>query len=806
ADTLFKHVGNLTYIRYKNPTLSAVQELSMGVMIPDGNPPFSGTLYFDDIRVADPYNEIGFAYSVDLRTKFADFLDFTIGYEQKTENFKKEIVRNTAPTYTTTTNFDMTGKIYLHKLLPYDWGYNIPVQVSRDQSWGIPRYKANSDILRKDLEDIYLEKEKNLSTSYNADVSFSKSAAKPHWWTKYTLDSTTLSAGASYVERRTPTTIDTTLAYDGTYTYNVQIPRDKIDLKIYKNYYWYFMPRSFDNTVSFAAQNPKNWTFDTIKKEFLPALNSRDTRTLNTSNSINYDIFSDLSSSYRLTTKRDLYLKKYYKDINIGNETEHKQTIDVSFDPNYLPSVFSLSISPRVDFTETRRLLNGTNIVDNEYQFERNGNVNRVTNVDFTIKNSDMFTSLARKWSRLGENKTDTKKINKDNESSSSKDKPKITENDPPKSEVIEKLDDNSSMIKKKDELQRMVDEGMISKEDMYNKLNGAPDKDGKELENFNPKDNSDTGRGKDGRSKDSTPKNLFTYLAMVKNITVSFDNTYYTNYQNLAKRPGFDYRLGIPDAVPKDSLDSVKNENTISLNSGIDLTRSINFTTGYSYSLSTTEANSSSQTERTRFPDVSVSISEFQKWFGIEKVLTSSSLRSGYSYELQNSGDFHWDKPSTVSKTMSFSPLINWNGNWLRNIITQASYSYSKTETTTDRGAYSTVNDKTTDTINGSISYSFTAARGLKLPMIKKRMRLKNELTAGVNFSYVINKDEVKGEGTTIVNTDTTNFSLSPNLTYDFSKNIKGGMDIQYSNEVNKKRDESLRTFASSLWVEIKF
>jgi hypothetical protein len=468
-----------------------------------------------------------------------------------------------------------------------------------------------------------------------------------------------------------------------------------------------------------------------------------------------------------------------------------------------------------VDFVENRRLLNGTNVVDNQYRFERNGSVNRVTNVNFILKNSDILSSISRSWSQKAGKKNSEKTINRDGDSSSSKDKPKPDKKESTqtnvdtgdKKEQPGKLEQEDSQADKKKNLQKLVDEGSLSEKDMYDKLN-SPEflGDGAFPEDNKGEKGNDTRKDRDERGKDNTPKNLFTYMSKLKNINISFDNTYNTTYQDLANRPGFAYQIGIPNSVSKDSLNSIKNENSISLNSGLDLTRSISLTTGYSYSLSTTEANSSSQTERTRFPDIGISISEFQKWIGIEQILTSSSLRSNYSLEVQNSGDFHWDKPNTVSKTMSLSPLINWNGNWLRNIVTQASYSYTQTETTTNRGGFDSVNLKTTNTINGSISYSFTAARGLKIPMFKKRMRLKNELTSGINFSYAINKDKTRGDGNTVINTDTSNFTFTPNLTYDFSKNIKGGMDIQYSNEVNHKRDESLRVFSSSLWAEIKF
>ncbi len=819
ADTLFVTEGDYTFIRYKNPTLSSIQELSMGVMIPNGNPGFTGKIYFNDIRVADPNTNVGIAYSIDLRTKFADFLDFTVSYEQKSDNFRKEILRNSQTSYIDQTNFNMSGKVYLHKFLPYDWGYNIPVQVNRTQSWGIPRFKANSDILRKDLEDIYLDKEENKSKSYTAEVTLQKNASKPKWWTKYTLDSTSLSARVTYTEANTPTNIDTTLAYNGTYTYNLSIPREKIGIKIFKNYYWYVIPRTLDNTITLTASDPKSWTFDTTKKEFLPTLNSKKSKYINTTNTVNYDILSDLTSTYRLSTKRDLVYKKYVSDINVGEETEYKQTLDVTYNPNHFPNIYSFSISPQASFNETRRLLN-TNTTDNveEYRFERSGGVKRDTSINFTLKNSDMLKSLSRKFSENSSKKA-TKKSedSKDEKVIDKKEKEINTKYEESASSKVKEIGNDAEDVKydtkykeRVKELQTMLDKGAITKEKMDKEL--ASFEKNYNDNDYSPKpspkdDIKNGGEDKAGRSsKSSEPTNIFTYISKLKNIVVSFDNNYSTDYSDLNNRPEFMYQLGVPDVVARDSLNSIKNKNTISVNTGIELTRNIDISTGYSYSFETTEANSSSQRESVTFPDISVNVSEFQKWIGIERVLTSSRLSSSYSYSVKKSGDFDWDEPNTVTKELSLSPLINWNGNWLKNVNTTASYGFTNSKTTTDRGAYKSLSERNSNVINGSISYSFTAARGLKLPFMNKRMRLKNELTSSMNFSYNIDKEENKGNENTVVVMDKTKFTLTPTVSYNFSKNIKGGFDLQYSNEKNHKSEESIRIFSTALWIQVKF
>ena len=61
-------------------------------------------------------------------------------------------------------------------------------------------------------------------------------------------------------------------------------------------------------------------------------------------------------------------------------------------------------------------------------------------------------------------------------------------------------------------------------------------------------------------------------------------------------------------------------------------------------------------------------------------------------------------------------------------------------------------------------------------------------------------------GEDTKNTNTNKVHLTLSPGASYEFSKNINGGLTSSYDRTNDKKADSTISIFSLSLWVEITF
>jgi len=127
------------------PSLGYIKQVAVGLIRPDSmETTFSGRIFFDDIRVSDPYSEMGMAARLTLDTKIADFADIVINFERKTPNFYSLGAR--AGSGSDSYSYSLRNNLYLHKFLPDTWGFNIPVKFDYSYGESKPRFQPNSDV------------------------------------------------------------------------------------------------------------------------------------------------------------------------------------------------------------------------------------------------------------------------------------------------------------------------------------------------------------------------------------------------------------------------------------------------------------------------------------------------------------------------------------------------------------------------------------------------------------------------------------------------------------------------------------
>ncbi|MEA1973746.1 MAG: hypothetical protein U9N34_10720, partial [Candidatus Cloacimonadota bacterium] len=118
------------YSIFKNPNLDIIEEISLGIRN-NSSSAFSGTIYFDDIRVKDPYDKIGTAARVTLNSRFADFSTLDVTLENKSDNFmsNNRRSRNSSTDTNKEAIQDLTinNKYYLDKFFPEPWNFDVPL-------------------------------------------------------------------------------------------------------------------------------------------------------------------------------------------------------------------------------------------------------------------------------------------------------------------------------------------------------------------------------------------------------------------------------------------------------------------------------------------------------------------------------------------------------------------------------------------------------------------------------------------------------------------------------------------------------
>lgn len=829
-----------------SPTLTNIRDIVLGVYVaddyvdPEANTEFTGTLYFNDIRVADPYEDIGVASRLSFSSVVADFSTLNVDYEEKSENFNPVIQRGRQNSFTRTQSLNITNKYFLNKFFPNSWALDIPILLTRNYTLGIPRFRASSDLLRENIQDpVQKEREKNEKLAYSADFGFSMKTPPKSKILQYTIYRASVSGRLESSYNYTPTMIDTLLSYRGTANYNLNIPADKSSFKLFKNYRFGFFPSTFTNSATFSANEPKS--FDWAKRadslgtyiwDWYERSQTSDTRDIRTDNNISWTILSDLTATARFNTRRDLKQKSYVYDVNIGKMNEFVQDLGLNFNPNYLPRVFNITSSATARYTDSQRKyfqnVEGTQVE----VFQRDGNSNRGLRMNATLQNSTLLTAWAAKLRSRNPKAEDKPKDGIKPEDKTDDGELKMPEpmtEEQKKEEQIKRDEEQKNQDIKRDEelkeetLKREEEERLRKEKEM---LDNMPlEGDDIKITETNPEDKKDNPEAEvqiPETDKEPTtpadsvavpkpkapPKPIFPELigaiSRIKNITASYQNAYTMNYARKRDPFPFAFQLGLPHSVPTDSLEAVSDDNTITIGSGIILSRKLDSVINYSYTNNRRYASASNQTVGFTFPDITLSLMDFESWIKMGKYLSGTRLNSGFQYTVRQNGDIDWVKPDQESRTTALNPLIGFTGNILTVVTTNLSYSVSRTENIQQMDTYQILKTLDAQSMNGNVSYSFRAGRGFTIPFSKKKIHIKNEMTSTLGITFEKNYDVTKGKDSSQVDRHTTRLAITPQASYQFDQNIRGGLTSSYEISSDKKRDDGSSIFSLGVWVEV--
>lgn len=824
------------YYRGK-PSLINIRDIYLGVYVPGVHfyanqidiKEFSGIIYFNDIRVADPYEDLGIAKRLSVSGTFADVATINVDFEDKSENFNTTIQRGRSNIFTSTQSLNITNKIFLNKLFPNSWNLDMPLSLTRNYSLGTPRFRANSDLLRANIADPELKEiEKTERLAYSADFGFSQKQAPKNKILQYTVYRTSLSGRIESSYNNTSTAVDTILAYRGTLNYNLNVPAEKTSFKLFKNYRLSYFPNTFSNSITFSSNEPKSWDRLTTVDSLVWNKRSQttDTRTITTDNNLSWSLLSDLTATARVNTKRDLLQKDYLYDINIGKQTEYVQDLGLNYSPNYLPQVFNFTSSVSARYTDTQRKY--TQYVESQAvdTYQRDGNTNRSIRMNLTLMNSSLLSNWAMKMkSKLppesvspkgkedeGSAKTEMTEEDKKKQEEQKKQEEMKKEDEQKKQEEMKKEEEQKlseeEIQKRKDELARLEAEGKLAdlSEEEVNKL--MEDIFGKgEKEEKTEEEEKETETTKPSETKEPGFNPVITLvnaLAMLKNITASYQNTYMMNYARKTNPFPFSFQIGLPHTVPYDSLEAISNDNTLTLGSGITFSRRVDSIINCSLMSNRRYASASNQTIGYTFPDITLSVMDIETLLGLGKYISGSRLNTGFQYTVRQNGNLDWVKPKQESYTYALNPLLGFTGNLFKVVSTNLSFSLSQTKNITDMDTYEILKTSNTQSLNGNISYSFRAAKGFSVPFTKKKIHIKNELTSSLGITYENNFDKTKGSTTSQVDRNTSRFAISPQATYQFDANIRGGLTGSYEVNSDKKTEDGTSIFSLGVWVEI--
>ncbi|MBC8526783.1 MAG: cell surface protein SprA [Candidatus Cloacimonetes bacterium] len=738
-----------------NPSLGYIKQIAVGLVRPDScSTSFTGKIFFDDIRVADPYDEMGFASRITLNTKLADLADIRINFENKTPNFYS--LGPGGGSGANSYSYSLKNTINLHKFFPSSWGFSVPLRLDYSFSESKPRFQPNSDVaLTTEAEkDLF----KSLSETKYTSISLKKSKPSSNPIAKYLLDKTSVVASLSRKESLSPTKKDTTLKYSGNFKYNLDFSKDSC-VDIFKVFKIYYLPQNISFNLGYNYNRFEIWSRQSgigknfIKEKRIP------TETATSKLTMNYEIFSYIKTDYSLNTTRDLQKKNKLKGINIGVETSKNQNFTLNYSPNFLKFI---NYSSRY---KTNYLQNRKDRIENDS-----------TLVEYDVENSRTASGgLTLYFEKWGNNIMDLIKVQK-----FEKDEKEISEYI---QEGLPLEDTGNDTI--------AVDDTLEVEKLQTEEIETKPPK------SFNL-----------SRLASYTTKAIGFCIKLLGSTTCNYSNTYRTRYYVPSDSlPSFSYQFGFRDLQYGNIQSSGQaDEITLSTKNQFDIFSflSADFNAKYNRKL---EQNSGSKTKNVgiTLPGFSLrynKLDEIIPW----NITSNSSVSSSFTRSTTDAGSGFWDKPDRTTIKYQFNPLVSFSTKLFNKVTSSISCNYSLTHT---ENYIENKNQSKTGNIglNLSLKYSFQSKKGIKLPFLK-RFTISNKLDTDLDISYrkehTQNKSSASAEWIFTANTNT--FEIKPRISYNFSRDINGGLTGGYKNTTNKKTGKSTRTTELNIWVEFKF
>lgn len=840
TDSLYTPTASGLIFKEKGaPNLTNIKEFVIGVQ--NRNSDYSGITYFNDIRVTEPYDAMGWVGYAAINTILADFITFNAEFTRSSMNFNSNIQRGRTleSAYKESTVLRMTNKYFLNKFFPNGWGLDMPLTLSRDHTLDIPRFRASSDLLREGITDPATKaREKSETFTNKAMFSFAQTANPKSPFLAYTIRKTSFDGSITQIKSNQPTSKSQSLAWGGTYRYNLNLPENFLALPLSQTYKIHFVPGSFTNNITLNATEPVDSTWDVYTTPTHPGwkrnTNSTNTKILNTTNGMTWNLSNDLRSEFSLNTKRDLLQPNYKSNLlpgvktekfNVGQETDFTQNINLNYSPTYLPQVFTLTGSVAANYMENQRKFTETTSVPDSLRiyYKRDGNSLRDMGTTISLLNTTLLTAWADKLALAHPDTTATGTLieppqdkygkDKDKQDASKGKKPDqkkdpLKQDKQPETELPDPAQKLPPIDEKTPEEKAKLAENLSDGEQQLPTDDKKIDLEG---DGVSAVDSSQTKTPKIKKIKPKVylPVTILRTLAKVKNVSLTFRNKYTQYYLRKEDRPNFGFQIGLPHQIPGDSLDAVNTDYTISLASGLVLSRHIDTTFGYALDIAARDASVVTQTDRITFPDVSVAVTEIDTWIGISKYVTNLRVNSSYQRLLSKTGPsskpFSNFKPQTETITTNYTPLVAVTANLFKKLQTTVSYETTVSDNITHTESSDVLRRTTTDGITGNLQYSYSEGMGFKLPFTDRKFNIRNELTSSLAIHFTNNYDTTKrGSEKPVVDRETFALTITPGASYQFDANIKGGLTGAYELNGDKKREDGTRIFRLGIWIEI--
>ncbi|MBI5266722.1 MAG: cell surface protein SprA [candidate division Zixibacteria bacterium] len=300
--------------------------------------------------------------------------------------------------------------------------------------------------------------------------------------------------------------------------------------------------------------------------------------------------------------------------------------------------------------------------------------------------------------------------------------------------------------------------------------------------------------------------------------VSYRYQTSYNSSVPGMAVRPGQMYRLGIsrsPDV-------RIGGQNLSQPHSGEG--KQYEFSSGFSFlgglvldvklrrDITRDLIRAGDRNERISgsWPDLNIRIQAFKTFPLIKKQLNKfiQVFTPRTSYTRQTNEERNLTRGFTNSRSTSIaqSPLLALNFRAFKALSLSGSYNRTSTEARSfaKDGALHAISRTRNRSLAITTQYSFSAPTGIGLPLLGKvKFRSQMQISTDIRFNSTYSETE-QANGQKNSARNATDFAVSPNIAYQFSPQIKGGLMARWQDS----RDLSSKSHTRELrmWAEIRF
>ncbi|MCF7832821.1 MAG: cell surface protein SprA [Candidatus Marinimicrobia bacterium] len=809
-----------------NPSLSRIEKMQLGVTNTDPFRDYTGDIWVNEMRVVESNNDPGMAMRGSFDIGLGGLLSFNANIKKTDADFR-EVNQQMANNQNTNESFNMNMTINAQKIFPEKWKVAFPVTMSQSQSASTPKYFPGSDILLgEDPGDSLITTMKRQSINTSLRRSGDKSDPLI---TRLLLNPLQASFNASRTENTSlEIASKENTSITGSFVYSLSPSKGEgipylswipfLNEKT-KGEKFYWKPSSFKWNMTISEKDEERITRSTS--------DTSSTYSFGMSKGMNiaFDPFASMKITYQRASESDLqaYSKNIWgiftdlvydslmNGINVGDVYKMSENVSLTYNPelaNWLKPRFTYNSNYHYNAKRD--------------QYYANVGVSRKYSMSATVSLKQVWDTYEKKINELIKKNTKRKTI------------PEI------KKEVLPK-----------DIAPKGADEDETREEDLKSKRTQAPTR----------KSAANSTKVKQPAKKIS----ISDLLGKIDPIRFSYTDDFNKSNNGITgsdtakiyKDVTYKYRYGFGDYyyLPTGTFEgsignpfSNKLLRSLSISSGLKLTKSIslrldykqNISTGRQYRYKTSSGDfydeiihiiafedtlelipydSSStrnfiplgETGRDGFvaPDYSISwrINPSQyKWLngkldfikGIN-IQHQMSGKESIRYRLTNDELHYYLGEETSTYTLNFTPLIKASFTFAGNL--RADIGYNKTikidnQGDVDRDYLNTSVSKTyQDNMTFNLSYEYNKGITIPVPFLKKIkvINMKNEITFSLQGKYGMDKTVVKLKGNQEFG-DPKNFRINwevePQISYRFSKNIDGRFFFKYGQRIDKTQE----------------